>query len=99
MRELGMVKGCLQADGHRVQWDRIKESMHRVNAPRSFGKDDTAVIHSEKDLFCAAAFVISPCGHHPQADTVQHNYIWWSRWILKKDWETSPLGFIETASL
>uniref|UniRef100_A0A3B5AAB7 Integrase core domain-containing protein n=1 Tax=Stegastes partitus TaxID=144197 RepID=A0A3B5AAB7_9TELE len=26
-----MVKGCLQADGHRVQWDRIKESMHRVN--------------------------------------------------------------------
>ncbi|MED6260719.1 hypothetical protein ATANTOWER_027128 [Ataeniobius toweri] len=28
-----MVKGCLQADGHRVQWDRIKESMHRVDAP------------------------------------------------------------------
>ncbi|XP_078025282.1 uncharacterized protein LOC144463761 [Epinephelus lanceolatus] len=28
-----MVKGCLQADGHRVQWDRIKESMHRVYAP------------------------------------------------------------------
>ncbi|KAL6455861.1 hypothetical protein MHYP_G00357120 [Metynnis hypsauchen] len=28
-----MVKGCLQADGHRVQWVRIKESMHRVDAP------------------------------------------------------------------
>ncbi|MED6246054.1 hypothetical protein ATANTOWER_012198 [Ataeniobius toweri] len=28
-----MVKGCLQADGHRVHWDRIKESMHRVDAP------------------------------------------------------------------
>ncbi|XP_041866845.1 uncharacterized protein LOC121655962 [Melanotaenia boesemani] len=28
-----MVKGCLLADGHRVQWDRIKESMHRVDAP------------------------------------------------------------------
>lgn len=27
-----MVKGCLQAQGHRVQWDRIKESMHRVDA-------------------------------------------------------------------
>ncbi|MEQ2183532.1 hypothetical protein GOODEAATRI_033632, partial [Goodea atripinnis] len=27
-----MVKGCLQADGHRVQWDRVKESMHRVDA-------------------------------------------------------------------
>ncbi|KAL0156225.1 hypothetical protein M9458_047471, partial [Cirrhinus mrigala] len=28
-----MMKGCLQADGHRVQWNRIKESMHRVDAP------------------------------------------------------------------
>uniref|UniRef100_A0A1A7XG32 Integrase core domain-containing protein n=1 Tax=Iconisemion striatum TaxID=60296 RepID=A0A1A7XG32_9TELE len=28
-----MVKGCLEADGHRIQWDRIKESMHRVDAP------------------------------------------------------------------
>ncbi|KAK0132135.1 hypothetical protein N1851_033054 [Merluccius polli] len=28
-----MVKGYLQADGHRVKWDRIKESMHRVDAP------------------------------------------------------------------
>lgn len=28
-----MVKGCLQANGHRVQWDRIRESMHRVDAP------------------------------------------------------------------
>uniref|UniRef100_A0A9J8DGK1 Integrase core domain-containing protein n=1 Tax=Cyprinus carpio carpio TaxID=630221 RepID=A0A9J8DGK1_CYPCA len=28
-----MVKGCLQANGHRVQWNRIKESMHRVDAP------------------------------------------------------------------
>ncbi|XP_051794348.1 uncharacterized protein LOC110972132 isoform X1 [Acanthochromis polyacanthus] len=28
-----MVKGCLQAHGHRVQWDRIKQSMHRVDAP------------------------------------------------------------------
>ncbi|XP_016407600.1 uncharacterized protein LOC107739874 isoform X2 [Sinocyclocheilus rhinocerous] len=28
-----MIKGCLQADGHRVQWNRIKESMHRVDAP------------------------------------------------------------------
>ncbi|KAI7802455.1 uncharacterized protein LOC130563201 [Triplophysa rosa] len=28
-----MVKGCLQADGHRVQWNRIKKSMHRVDAP------------------------------------------------------------------
>ncbi|MEQ2249964.1 hypothetical protein ILYODFUR_034959, partial [Ilyodon furcidens] len=27
-----MIKGCLQADGHRVQWDRVKESMLRVNA-------------------------------------------------------------------
>ncbi|XP_076864079.1 uncharacterized protein LOC143516417 [Brachyhypopomus gauderio] len=27
-----MVKGSLQAEGHRVQWDRIKESMHRVDA-------------------------------------------------------------------
>ncbi|KAL7853510.1 hypothetical protein AOLI_G00203540 [Acnodon oligacanthus] len=27
-----MVKGFLQADGHRVQWNRIKESMHRVDA-------------------------------------------------------------------
>lgn len=26
-----IVKGCLQADGHRVQWERIKESMHRVD--------------------------------------------------------------------
>uniref|UniRef100_A0A3Q1F974 Integrase core domain-containing protein n=1 Tax=Acanthochromis polyacanthus TaxID=80966 RepID=A0A3Q1F974_9TELE len=28
-----MVKSCLQADGHRVQWDRIKQFMHRVDAP------------------------------------------------------------------
>uniref|UniRef100_A0A3B3T1B9 Integrase core domain-containing protein n=1 Tax=Paramormyrops kingsleyae TaxID=1676925 RepID=A0A3B3T1B9_9TELE len=28
-----MVKGCLQAEGHRVQWSRVKESMHRVDAP------------------------------------------------------------------
>ncbi|XP_052424494.1 uncharacterized protein LOC127967816 isoform X2 [Carassius gibelio] len=28
-----MVKGCLQSNGHRVQWNRIKESMHRVDAP------------------------------------------------------------------
>ncbi|KAF5892642.1 uncharacterized protein DAT39_017649, partial [Clarias magur] len=28
-----MIKGYLQADGHRVQWNRIKESMHRVDAP------------------------------------------------------------------
>lgn len=27
-----MLKGCLQASGHRVQWDQIKESMHRVDA-------------------------------------------------------------------
>lgn len=25
------VKGCLQADGHHVQWTRIKASMHRVD--------------------------------------------------------------------
>lgn len=30
-----MVKGCLQA-GHKVQWERIKESMHRVDAARVF---------------------------------------------------------------
>ncbi|GAA6102798.1 uncharacterized protein LOC113061840 isoform X2 [Tachysurus ichikawai] len=29
-----MMKGCLQADGHRVQWNRIKESMHKMDAPR-----------------------------------------------------------------
>lgn len=28
-----MVKGCLQAEGHRVQWTRIKDAMHRVDAP------------------------------------------------------------------
>lgn len=28
-----MLIGCLQASGHRVQWDQIKESMHRVDAP------------------------------------------------------------------
>ncbi|KAI2644132.1 Armadillo repeat-containing protein 6 [Labeo rohita] len=28
-----MMKGCLQADGHRVQWNRIIESMQRVDAP------------------------------------------------------------------
>lgn len=28
-----MVKGCLQTEGHRVQWTRIKDSMHRVDAP------------------------------------------------------------------
>ncbi|XP_048878515.1 uncharacterized protein zgc:174680 [Brienomyrus brachyistius] len=28
-----MVKGCLQAEGHRVQWSRVKESLHRVDAP------------------------------------------------------------------
>ncbi|XP_015260496.1 PREDICTED: uncharacterized protein LOC107104895 [Cyprinodon variegatus] len=26
-----MVKGCLQAEGHRVQWERIKNSRHRVD--------------------------------------------------------------------
>lgn len=28
-----MVKGCLQAEGRRVTWDCIKQSMHRVDAP------------------------------------------------------------------
>ena len=25
------VKGCLQAEGHRVQWTRVKASVHRVD--------------------------------------------------------------------
>uniref|UniRef100_A0A672Z377 Integrase core domain-containing protein n=1 Tax=Sphaeramia orbicularis TaxID=375764 RepID=A0A672Z377_9TELE len=40
-----MVKGCLQADGHRVQWDRIKESM-QSRCSRSFGKDGTAGVRT-----------------------------------------------------
>lgn len=31
-----MVKGCLQAEGHRVQWERVKDSMHRVDADGIF---------------------------------------------------------------
>ncbi|XP_048089319.1 uncharacterized protein LOC125287495 isoform X2 [Alosa alosa] len=31
-----MVKGCLQAEGHRVQWERVKDSMHRVDADGVF---------------------------------------------------------------
>ncbi|KAG9273584.1 hypothetical protein AMEX_G12755, partial [Astyanax mexicanus] len=39
-----MVKGALQADGHRVQWSRIKESMHRVDA--------TGVLERMTELRC-----------------------------------------------
>lgn len=27
-----LIKGMLQAEGHRVQWHRIKGSMHRIDS-------------------------------------------------------------------
>ncbi len=50
-----MVKGCLQADGHRVQWERIKQSMHRVDA--------AGVLERMMQLGCIVRRTY--CGQHP----------------------------------
>ncbi|KAL0154425.1 hypothetical protein M9458_050274, partial [Cirrhinus mrigala] len=39
-----MVKGLLQAEGHRVPWERIRASMHRV--------DSTGIISRLTQLGC-----------------------------------------------
>lgn len=47
-----MVKGLLQAEGHRVQWERIRASMHRA--------DSTGIISCLTELGCVVCFVPSP---------------------------------------
>uniref|UniRef100_A0A672M9U9 Resolvase HTH domain-containing protein n=1 Tax=Sinocyclocheilus grahami TaxID=75366 RepID=A0A672M9U9_SINGR len=46
-----MIKGCLQADRHRVQWNRIKESMHRVNAPGILER--MTWVYCQEVIFCS----------------------------------------------
>lgn len=65
-----LMMGRLRSLAYKIQWSRLRASMHRVDAVGIFFPHGTARLCSEEKILCQGPSQSSACGYQPQTDKV-----------------------------